>query len=118
MSLTSGGVDRDSGGESERRALAGRDILSLCLSRLEPHVPIHLHCPDPPRLTVQLTSALTNFKRPTSFRTLFRTEAQLLLYLGGFRLLAGLLWRDLTVVVFQKGKTPKDAQTLGLVHLN
>ena len=23
-----------------------------CLSRLEPGVPIHLHCPDPPRLTV------------------------------------------------------------------
>ena len=25
-----------------------------CLSRLEPHVPIHLHCPEPPRLTVLL----------------------------------------------------------------
>jgi len=26
--------------------------LPLCLSRLEPRVPIHLHCPDQPRLTV------------------------------------------------------------------
>ena len=46
------GVDRDSGGESGRRATAGRDILFLCLSRLEPRVPVHLLCPDPPRLTV------------------------------------------------------------------
>ena len=29
-----------------------RDQISLCLSQLEPGVPIHLHCPDPPRLTV------------------------------------------------------------------
>ena len=33
MTLPSDGVDRDSGVES---------------SRLEPRVPIHLHCPDPP----------------------------------------------------------------------
>ena len=26
--------------------------MSLCLSRFEPRVPIHLHCPDPPRLMV------------------------------------------------------------------
>ena len=45
-------MDRESRGESGRRARAGRDILSLCLSRLEPRVPIHHHCPDPPRLTV------------------------------------------------------------------
>ena len=34
-------VRRDSGGESGRWARAGRDILSLCLSRLKPRVPIH-----------------------------------------------------------------------------
>ena len=42
-------VRRDKSG---RRARAGKDILSLCLSRLDPRVPIHLRCPDPPRLTV------------------------------------------------------------------
>ena len=46
------GVDRDSGGESGRRAWAGRDILFLCLSQLKPCVPIHLHYPDPPHVTV------------------------------------------------------------------
>ena len=46
------GVDRDGGGESGHRAQAGRDIETKCLSRLEPDVPIHLHCPNPPRLTV------------------------------------------------------------------
>ena len=30
--------------------------MSLCLSRLEPRVPISLHCPDPPRLTVHYNS--------------------------------------------------------------
>ena len=38
-------VNRDTGlepGESETK----------CLSRLEPGVPIHLHCPDPPCLMV------------------------------------------------------------------
>ena len=54
--VLSDGVDRDSGGESRRRDRAGRDILSLCLSRLETHVSIHLHCPDPPSLTVQYPS--------------------------------------------------------------
>ena len=45
-------VDQDSGGESGRQAWTGRDILSLGLSHLESRVLIHLHCPDPPRLTV------------------------------------------------------------------
>ena len=30
--------------------------MSLCLSRLEPHIPIHLHCPNPPRLMVPNTN--------------------------------------------------------------
>ena len=38
-------VNRDAG-------LEPGEILFLCLSRLEPRVPCHLHCPDPPRLTV------------------------------------------------------------------
>jgi len=43
-------VGRDRGGKTpgSSRARAGRDILSLCLFRLEPRVPIHLLCPDPP----------------------------------------------------------------------
>ena len=45
-------MDRNSGGELGSQARAGRDILSLCLSRFEPRAPIHLRCPDPPRLTV------------------------------------------------------------------
>ena len=44
--LPSTGVDRDWGGESGRRTRARRDILSLCLSRLEPRFSIHLLCPD------------------------------------------------------------------------
>ena len=47
------GVDWDRGDESGRRARAGRDILSLCLSRLEPPIPIHPVSPDPSRLTVE-----------------------------------------------------------------
>ena len=49
--LPSDGVDRDSGGESGHGASARRDRETKCLSRLEPGVPIHLHSPDPPRLT-------------------------------------------------------------------
>ena len=29
-----------------------RETFCLCLSRLKPRVPIHLHFPDPPRITV------------------------------------------------------------------
>ena len=45
-------MDRNSGCKSGRRAWVGRDILSLCFSRLETRVPIHLHFPEPPHLTV------------------------------------------------------------------
>ena len=51
FTVTSTGMDRDRGGDSGRWARVRRDILSLCLSRHEPRVPIHLLCPDPPRLT-------------------------------------------------------------------
>ena len=47
-------MDRDSGRVSGRRARTRRELLSLCLSWLEPRVPIHLHCTDPPRLTILL----------------------------------------------------------------
>ena len=46
--LPSDGLDRDSGGELGHQARAGKDILSLCLSRLKPRVPIHLHSPIHP----------------------------------------------------------------------
>ena len=46
----SDGVDWDCGGESGRWARAGRDI-SVCISWLEPCVPIQLHFPKPPHLT-------------------------------------------------------------------
>ena len=52
IALLSDGVDWDSGGESGHGAQARRDIETKCLSPLEPSIPIHLHCPDPPRLTV------------------------------------------------------------------
>ena len=55
LGIPTDGVVGDSGGNSGRRARAGRDILCLCLSRLEPRVPIHLHSPDAPRLTVVLS---------------------------------------------------------------
>ena len=48
--LPSDGVDRDSGGESGH-------LLKMILRPRETFqagVPIHLHCPDPPRLTVSL----------------------------------------------------------------
>ena len=50
--LPSDGVDWDSGGELGCWAPARRDILSQRVSRFKPCVPIHLHCPDPPHLTV------------------------------------------------------------------
>ena len=52
------GVDWDTGGESGRRAQAGRDILSLCLFRLDPRIPIHLLCPDSPRLMVHSSCSI------------------------------------------------------------
>ena len=57
FAIPSDGVDRDSG-----------DILSLCLSRLEPRVPIHLHCPDSPRLTVGQIDLIANAIALTLFR--------------------------------------------------
>ena len=60
--LPSDGVDWDCGGELGRRARARKDILSLCLSQLKPHFPIHLHCPDPPCWTViSLRNCSLNF---------------------------------------------------------
>ena len=43
-------VNRDTGASRERHFVSNR----LCLSWLESRVLIHLHCPDPPRLTVLL----------------------------------------------------------------
>jgi len=52
MFIPSDGVEGDSGGESGHGVQAGRDTETKCRSRLEPGVPIHHHCPDPPRLTL------------------------------------------------------------------
>ena len=69
MKLPSTRVDRDRAGELGRWAGAGRDILSLCLPRLEPRVPIH-------PLTVQrkdlsivqiLTDQTSDSKAPLSY---------------------------------------------------
>ena len=45
-------MDRDREGESGHGAEAGRDTERKCLPGPDSGVPIHLHCPDPPRLTV------------------------------------------------------------------
>ena len=46
----------DTGAESRHGVRAGKDTETKCLSRLEPGVPINLQCPDPPRLTVQIST--------------------------------------------------------------
>ena len=58
--ILSDGVDRDSGGESGHRARARRDTETKCLSWLEPSIPIHHHCPNPPHLTVVNLDLVTN----------------------------------------------------------
>ena len=48
------------------RQRAGRDTETKCLSQLEPGVPIHLLCPNPPRLLVyyyELLSTGVNWDR-------------------------------------------------------
>ena len=53
--IPSDGVDRDSGGGSGHGPGAGIDTETKCLSQFMPGVLIHLHCPDPPCLTVSHT---------------------------------------------------------------
>ena len=45
-------MDQERQAEAGDGAQVGSDTETKCLSRLEPGVPIHLHCPDPPHLTV------------------------------------------------------------------
>ena len=47
-------------GESGHRARARRDTETKCLSWLEPSIPIHHHCPNPPHLTVVNLDLVTN----------------------------------------------------------
>ena len=54
------------GTEEVNRQRAGRDTETKCLSQLEPGVPIHLLCPNPPRLPVyyyELLSTGVNWDR-------------------------------------------------------
>ena len=51
-------MDWDSGGKSEHRAQTRRDRETKCLSWLEPGIPIHLHCSNPPHLTVSTVICL------------------------------------------------------------
>jgi hypothetical protein len=54
------------GTEEVNRQRAGRDTKTKCLSQLEPGVPIHLLCPNPPRLLVyyyELLSSGVNWDR-------------------------------------------------------
>ena len=71
--VPSTGVNRDRGGELGYGGRAGRDTETKCLSQLEPGVPLHLHRPDPPRLTVgaslvQLSFLLWFYYFANSFR--------------------------------------------------
>ena len=50
--IPSDGVDRDGGGKLGHGARARKDTETECLSWHEPRVPIPLHSPNPPRLTV------------------------------------------------------------------